>query len=188
MDPRHQHLFKRYIAQASNFPPFIVDVAKGEGVYIWNQEGKRYIDFISSICVNNVGHRNPVVLKALEEQMQKYLHIMVYGEFIQQPQLNLAEELCSILPPQLQKIFLLNSGSESIEGAIKLARLCNHRGEIISFANSYHGSTMGAMSALGNEPIRQRFDPLCRSTRCWNTTTRTSSMPSATKLAAWWPK
>lgn len=160
MDPRHQHLFKRYIAQASNFPPFIVDVAKGEGVYIWNQEGKRYIDFISSICVNNVGHRNPVVLKALEEQMQKYLHIMVYGEFIQQPQLDLAEELCGSLPPQLQKIFLLNSGSESIEGAIKLARLYNHRGEIISFANSYHGSTMGAMSALGNEPIRQRFDPL----------------------------
>ena len=160
MDSRNRHLFKRYIAQASEFEPFIIDVAKGEGVYVWDKEGKKYIDFISSICVNNVGHRNPVVLKALEEQMQKYLHIMVYGEFIQQPQLDLAETLCQCLPPNLQKIFLLNSGSEAIEGAIKLARLYNHRSEIISFANSYHGSTIGAMSALGNEPIRQRFDPL----------------------------
>lgn len=157
---RNRHLFKRYIAQASEFDPFILDVEKGEGVYIWDKEGKRYIDFISSICVNNVGHRNPVVLKALEEQMRKYLHIMVYGEFIQQPQLDLAETLCNNLPPQLQKIFLLNSGSEAVEGAIKLARLHNRRGEIVSFRNSYHGSTMGAMSALGNEPIRHRFDPL----------------------------
>lgn len=160
MNPNHRHLFKRYIAQASEFEPFILDVAKGEGVYIWDTDGKRYMDFISSICVNNVGHRNPVVLQAIEEQMQKYLHIMVYGEFIQKPQLDLAETLCRHLPPQLQKVFLLNSGSEAIEGAIKLSRLYNHRSEIISFGNSYHGSTMGAMSALGNDPIRHRFDPL----------------------------
>lgn len=157
---RNRHLFKRYIAQASTLDSFIVDVEKGEGSFIWNKEGKRYIDFISSICVNNVGHRNPRVLAAIEQQMQKYLHIMVYGEFIQEPQLRLAEKLCNLLPRQLQKIFLLNSGSEAVEGAIKLARLYNHRGEIVSFRNSYHGSTMGAMSVLGNQPIQQRFDPL----------------------------
>lgn len=157
---QNRHLFKRYIAQASNFEPFSLDVEKGEGIYVWDKAGKKYIDFISSICVNNVGHRHPVVLQAIEKQMQKYLHIMVYGEFIQQPQIDFAQRLCENLPPQLQKIFLLNSGSEAIDGAIKLARLQNGRGEIVSFANSYHGSTVGAISALGNEPIRHRFDPL----------------------------
>lgn len=157
---QNRHLFKRYIAQASEFDPFIVDVEKGEGVYIWDKAQKRYMDFISSICVNNVGHRNPKVLQAMEEQMQKYLHIMVYGEFIQEPQIKFAERLCSCLPEELQKIFLLNSGSEAIEGAMKLARLYNHRTEIVSFRNSYHGSSMGAMSLLGNRPIQQRFDPL----------------------------
>lgn len=157
---RHRHLFKRYIAQASNYPPFTLDVARGEGVYVWDTDGKRYIDFISSICVNNVGHRHPAVLQALEAQMQRYLHIMVYGEFIQQPQLDLAEALCALLPPQLQKVFFLNSGSEAVEGAVKLARLKNHRSEIVSFAHSYHGSTMGAMSLLGEEAIQAVFKPL----------------------------
>lgn len=87
--------------------------------------------------------------------MRKYLHVMVYGEFIQQPQLDLAQALCAQLPERLQEVFLLNSGSEAIEGAIKLARLYNHRSQIVSFANSYHGSTMGAMSVLGNTPIQQ---------------------------------
>lgn len=156
----HRHLFKKYIAQASEFEPFSLDIEKGEGIYLWDKAGKKYIDFISGICVNNVGHRNPVVMEAIQAQMQKYLHIMVYGEFIQQPQLDLAQTLCGQLPPQLQKIFLLNSGSEAIEGAVKLSRLYNHRSQIVSFARSYHGSTMGAMSALGNPPIRQRFEPL----------------------------
>lgn len=156
----HRHLFKKYIAQASEFEPFSLDIEKGEGIYLWDKAGKKYIDFISGICVNNVGHRNPVVMDAIQAQMQKYLHVMVYGEFIQQPQIDLAQTLCANLPPQLQKIFLLNSGSEAIEGAVKLARLHNHRSQIVSFARSYHGSTMGAMSALGNYPIRQLFEPL----------------------------
>lgn len=157
---RNRHLFKRYMAQASNMDSFIVDVEKAEGVFLWDKEGKKYIDFIASICVNNVGHRNPAVMEALQKQMRQYLHVMVYGEFIQQPQLDLAQALCQELPGRLQKIFLLNSGSEAMDGAIKLARLANHRGGIVSFRNSYHGSSMGAMSALGNDPIRQRFDPL----------------------------
>lgn len=156
----HRHLFKKYIAQASEFEPFSLDIEKGEGIYLWDRAGKKYIDFISGICVNNVGHRNPAVIEAIQTQMQKYLHVMVYGEFIQQPQIDLAQTLCENLPPQLQKVFLLNSGSEAIEGAVKLARLYNHRSQIVSFARSYHGSTMGAMSALGNPPIRQRFEPL----------------------------
>lgn len=157
---RHRHLFKRYIAQASNYPPFTLDAARAEGVYLWDTDGKRYIDFISSICVNNVGHRHPAVMQALEAQMRQYLHVMVYGEFIQQPQLELAEALCAILPPQLQKVFFLNSGSEAVEGAVKLARLKNHRREIVSFARSYHGSTMGAMSLLGEKDIQAVFKPL----------------------------
>lgn len=158
--PDNRHLFKKYIAQASDFAPFCIDVEKGEGIYLWDKAGKKYIDFISGICVNNVGHRHPVVTKAIEEQMRKFLHVMVYGEFIQQPQLDLAAALCARLPSQLQKVFLLNSGSEAMEGAIKLARLYNHRSQIVSFSRSYHGSTMGAMSVLGNPPIRRRFDPL----------------------------
>lgn len=157
---KHRHLFKRYIAQASEYPPFTIDAARAEGVYLWDTDGKRYIDFISSICVNNVGHRHPAVMRALEAQMRQYLHVMVYGEFIQQPQLDLAEALCAVLPPQLQKVFFLNSGSEAIEGAVKLARLHNHRSEIISFGNSYHGSTMGAMSLLGEDSIQSVFRPL----------------------------
>lgn len=156
----NRSLFKKYIAQSSDFEPFSLDIEKGEGVFVWDKAGKKYIDFISGICVNNVGHRHPAVIAAIEEQMRKYLHVMVYGEFIQQPQLDLAQALCAQLPERLQEVFLLNSGSEVIEGAIKLARLYNHRSQIVSFANSYHGSTMGAMSVLGNTPIQQRFDPL----------------------------
>lgn len=158
--PDNRHLFKKYIAQASDFAPFCIDVEKGEGIYLWDKAGKKYIDFISGICVNNVGHRHPGVTKAIEEQMRKFLHVMVYGEFIQQPQLDLAAALCARLPSQLQKVFLLNSGSEAMEGSIKLARLYNHRSQIVSFSRSYHGSTMGAMSVLGDPPIRRRFDPL----------------------------
>jgi acetylornithine/succinyldiaminopimelate/putrescine aminotransferase len=174
-----KNLFRRYLAQASTFEPFIVDVERAEGVYVWDKSGKRYFDFISSICVNNVGHRNPAVIAALQAQMEKYLHVMVYGEFMQQPQIDYAARLCSLLPLELQKVFLVNSGSEAIEGAIKLARLHNGghgfnsrssgcmaanaaelRSEIISFHGSYHGSTTGAMSALGNKEIHDLFNPL----------------------------
>lgn len=154
------NLFKRYIAQASEYPTFTVDVDRAEGIYVWDTQGKRYIDFISSICVNNLGHRHPKIVQAIQEQMDKYLHVMVYGEFIQGPQLVLAQKLAEVLPPQLQKIFFLNSGSEAMEGAIKLARLYNKRKEIIGFSKSYHGSTMGAMSVLGHDEIRQTFEPL----------------------------
>jgi acetylornithine/succinyldiaminopimelate/putrescine aminotransferase len=161
-------LFRRYLAQSSTFENFIINVDKAEGVYVWDRQGKRYFDFISSICVNNAGHRNPAVMAALQAQMEKYLHVMVYGEFIQQPQIDYAQRLCSLLPPELQKIFFVNCGAEAIEGAIKLARLYNRRSEIVSFRGSYHGSTMGAMSALGNTEIHDRFSPLLPSTALYD--------------------
>ena len=153
-------LFKRYLAQTSTFKPFIIDVERAEGVYIWDKSGKEYIDFTSGMCANNLGNRHPKVIAAIEKQLQKFSHTMVYGEFIQQPQIDFAQKICSLLPANLQQLFYVNSGSEAIEGAIKLARLNNHRSEIISFKNSYHGSTMGAMSAIGNESFRSLFQPL----------------------------
>ncbi|MCL2026866.1 MAG: aspartate aminotransferase family protein [Bacteroidales bacterium] len=153
-------LFKRYLAQTSTFKPFIIDVERAESVYIWDKSGKKYIDFTSGMCANNLGNRHPKVIAAIEKQLQKFSHTMVYGEFIQQPQIDFAQKICSLLPAELQQLFYVNSGSEAIEGAIKLARLNNHRSEIISFKNSYHGSTMGAMSAIGNESFRSLFQPL----------------------------
>ncbi|MDR1951839.1 MAG: aspartate aminotransferase family protein [Bacteroidales bacterium] len=158
-------LFKRYLAQTSNFTPFIVDVERAEGVYIWDKSEKKYLDFTSGMCANNLGNRHPKVIAAIENQLQKFSHTMVYGEFIQQPQIDFAEKICSLLPENLQQLFYVNSGSEAIEGAIKLARLNNSRSEIISFKNAYHGSTMGAMSVLGNESYRTLFRPILPDTK-----------------------
>jgi acetylornithine/succinyldiaminopimelate/putrescine aminotransferase len=158
-------LFKRYLAQTSNFTPFIVDVDRAEGVYIWDKSSKRYLDFTSGMCANNLGNRHPKVIEAIENQLKKFSYTMVYGEFIQQPQIDFAEKICSLLPGNLQQLFYVNSGSEAIEGAIKLARLNNSRSEIISFKNSYHGSTMGAMSVLGNESYRSLFQPILPNTK-----------------------
>jgi len=158
-------LFKRYLAQTSTFKPFIIDVDRAEGVYIWDKSGKQYIDFTSGMCANNLGNRHPKILSAIEKQLQKFSYTMVYGEFIQQPQVDFAQQICAFLPSELQQLFYVNSGSEAIEGAIKLARLNNHRSEIISFKNSYHGSTMGAMSVLGNESYRSMFQPMLPDTK-----------------------
>jgi acetylornithine/succinyldiaminopimelate/putrescine aminotransferase len=161
----HSALFKRYLAQTSDFNPFIVDVERAEGVYIWDKSGKQYLDFTSGMCANNLGNRHPKVIEAIEKQLQKFSHTMVYGEFIQQPQVDFAEKICSLLPENLQQLFYVNSGSEAIEGAIKLARLNNGRAEIISFKNAYHGSTLGAMSVVGDEHFRNPFRPIIPNTK-----------------------
>ena len=158
-------LFKRYLAQPTTFKPFIIDVERAEGVYIWDKSGKQYFDFTSGMCANNLGNRHPKILEAIEKQLQKFSYTMVYGEFIQQPQVDFAQKICSLLPGNLQQLFYVNSGSEAIEGAIKLARLNNHRSEMISFKNSYHGSTMGAMSVVGSENFRSLFQPLLPDTK-----------------------
>jgi len=158
-------LFKRYLAQTTTFKPFMVDVERAEGVHIWDKSEKKYIDFTSGMCANNLGNRHPKVISAIENQLQKFSYTMVYGEFIQQPQVDFAQKICSFLPSNLQQLFYVNSGSEAVEGAIKLARLNNHRSEIISFKNAYHGSTMGAMSVLGNESYRSLFQPMLPDTK-----------------------
>lgn len=155
----NRQLFQRYLAQTTDFP-LMVEIEKAEGIYMYSPEGKQYIDLISGIGVSNVGHRHPKVLQAIQEQLEKYMHLMVYGEFVQSPQVKLAEALMSTLPPGLDNCYLVNSGSEAIEGALKLAKRYTHRTEIISCYDAYHGSSHGALSVGGNETFKQAYRPL----------------------------
>jgi len=137
-----------------------LEVDHAEGIYIYDVSGKKYLDLVSGISVSNLGHRHPAVIRAIEDQLKKYLHLNVYGEFIQTPQVRLAEKLVSVLPEKLDSVYLVNSGSEAIEGAMKLAKRFTERTEGIAFHNAYHGSTQGALSILGNETLKNAFRPL----------------------------
>jgi acetylornithine/succinyldiaminopimelate/putrescine aminotransferase len=152
--------FRRYVAQVSEIDKIMIDVAKAEGIYVWDTSNKQYIDMLAGICVGNIGHRHPAVLKAVEEQMSHYMHVMVYGEFVQSPQYEYAKRLAEVLPKGLEQMFFVNSGSEAIEGAVKAAKLFTKRGEIISFSNAYHGSTTAAMSMISDARFRTPFEPL----------------------------
>lgn len=154
-----RELFLRYLAQTSP-SPLMLEIEKAEGVYLFTPEGKKYIDLISGISVSNIGHRHPRVIAAIEGQLQKYLHVMVYGEYIQSPQVLLAQKLVKHLPPLLNNVYFTNSGSEAIEGALKLSKRYTGRTEIISCYNAYHGSTHGALSVGGNEYFKRAFRPL----------------------------
>lgn len=158
--------FRQYIAQVGEIDPIMIDVEKAEGIWVWDTSGKKYIDMLSGICVGNIGHRNPRVIEKIKEQLDKYMHVMVYGEFIQSPQLNYAKRLMENLPDNFNQIFYVNSGSEAIEGAIKTSKIYTKRTEVISFKNSYHGSTLGAVSMMSDEAYTEKFRPLisdCRS-------------------------
>ena len=152
--------FREHVAQISEIDEIILDPVKAEGIYVYTSDGKKYMDMLSGICVGNVGHKNPKVVEAIERQMKDYLHVMVYGEYMQKPQLDYIKRLKEFLPKELAQIFYVNSGSESIEGAIKAARLYNHRSEIITYRNSYHGSTIGCVSMLSGEEFTKPFQPL----------------------------
>ncbi len=152
--------FRKNVAQISEIDPIIIEPAKAEGVWVKDVNGKRYMDMLSGICVGNAGHKNPEVVKAIKDQIDKYLHVMVYGEFIQKPQMDYAVRLKEFLPKDLTQIFYVNSGSEAIEGAIKAAKLYNHKNKIISYTNSYHGSTIACVSMLSDEKFRTNFLPL----------------------------
>jgi len=152
--------FKKFIAQISDFKPFQLEINKAEGLYVEDIYGKKFIDLMSGISVSNIGHRHPKVIEAIKQQLELYLHVMVYGEFIESPQVKLAEKLCSLLPHNLNSIFYVNSGSEAIEGALKLAKKFTKRTEIVSFKDSYHGSTAGALSLLSCREFKQPFLPL----------------------------
>lgn len=155
----NREIFYKYLAQTSD-SPLAIEVSRAEGVYLYGPNDEKYIDLISGIAVSNVGHRHPHVIEAIKNQLDKYMHVMVFGEFIQTPQVKLAELLTSNLPENLNSVYFVNSGSEAVEGALKLAKRYTQRTEIISFKNAYHGSTHGALSITGNESLKNSFRPL----------------------------
>lgn len=155
----NRQLFLNHLAQTTDFP-LLIEIEKAEGVYMYGPDGKTYLDLISGIGVSNVGHRHPKVLQAIHEQLDKYLHLMVYGEYVQSPQTLLAQALCDTLPEHLNNVYLVNSGSEAVEGALKLAKRFTNRREIISCVNAYHGSSHGALSVGGNEIFKRAYRPL----------------------------
>ena len=154
-----EEVFLNNLAQTTPYP-YNITIEKAEGVYLYAPNGKRYIDMISGIGVSNLGHRHPHVIKAIKDQLDKHLHVMVYGEFIQHSPNALAQKLTSLLPPTLNCCYWVNSGTEANEGALKLAKRVTGRTEIISMRKSYHGSTHGSLSVSGNEVKKSAFRPL----------------------------
>lgn len=155
----HRELFLRHIAQPSP-TPLALEIVKAEGAILYDADGREYIDLIGGINVANVGHRHPKVIAAIQKQLDAYLHIMVYGEFIEAPQVQYAKLLTDHLPASLNSVYFTNSGAEATEGAMKLAKRVTNRTQIMAFNNSYHGSTQGALSIIGDEYWRNAFRPL----------------------------
>lgn len=154
-----EEIFLKHLAQTSPFP-LKLEVSHAEGPYIYAPDGKRYTDMISGIAVSNIGHRHPKVVQAIKDQADKYLHVMAYGELIQEPQNQLGLELAKVLPPQLNCSYFVNSGTEANEGAIKLAKRLTGRTEFVACKRSYHGGTQGSLSVSGNETKKFAFRPL----------------------------
>ena len=155
----NRQIFLSNLAQTTDFP-LLIEVEKAEGIYLYGPRGEQYIDLISGIGVSNVGHRHPTVIGAIQSQLDKYLHLMVYGEYVQTPQTQLAKALCDTLPDHLDNVYLVNSGSEAVEGALKLAKRYTNRREIVSCVNAYHGSSHGSLSVGGNEIFKRAYRPL----------------------------
>ncbi len=155
----NRQLFLNHVGQTSE-APLALEIVKAEGCKLFDADGMEYIDLIGGISVCNVGHRHPAVIKAINKQLDNYLHIMVYGELVQSPQVQYATLLTQHLPASLNSVFFTASGSEATEGAMKLAKRFQNRTQIISFKNSYHGSTQGALSVMGSEYWQQAFRPL----------------------------
>jgi acetylornithine/succinyldiaminopimelate/putrescine aminotransferase len=154
-----RQLFLLNTAQTSSFPRAL-EVDRAEGMYLYDPGGKRYMDLVSGFAVSNTGHRHPKVVNAIKDQVDKYLHLTVYGEYIQSPQVKFAVKLASVLPKTLHSVYFVNSGTEATEGAMKLAKRYTRRSKIIACTNSYHGSTQGALSVMGNEYYKQAYRPL----------------------------
>jgi acetylornithine/succinyldiaminopimelate/putrescine aminotransferase len=158
MDNRKDQ-FLKYLGQTSPYP-IGLEVDHASGCFIYDPNGKRYFDLISGFSVSNIGHGNPTVIKAIKDQADLYLHTMVYGEYVQAPQVQYAKALIDQLPSPLGQVYFTNSGAEAVEGALKLARRFTGRPELICFKNAYHGSTMGALSVMGAETFKRAFRPL----------------------------
>ncbi|MEY4293104.1 MAG: hypothetical protein RIQ61_1502, partial [Bacteroidota bacterium] len=151
--------FLNHLAQTSD-APLALDIVKAQGNYLHDRAGKAYLDLIGGISVCNVGHTHPKVVAAIQKQAESYLHVMVYGELIQSPQVDYASQLAQLLPDPLSAVYFTSSGSEATEGAIKLARRVTGKVEIVAAHKSYHGSTLGALSVMGDEYWRNAFRPL----------------------------
>ncbi len=155
----NKQLFLQNNAQTSTSPN-LLEIEKAEGIYLYDKDGKSYIDLVSGFAVSNIGHRHPRVIDAIKAQLDKYLHVTVYGEYVQTPMVKFAKKLIEVLPESLNNVYFVNSGAEATEGALKLAKKFTGRSGIVSFFNSYHGSTHGALSVMGNEHYKQGYRPL----------------------------
>lgn len=154
-----RQLFLQHNAQTSE-APLLLEFTHANGIYLYDAAGKAHIDLIAGISVSNIGHSHPRVITAIQEQASKYMHLMVYGEYVQHPQVVFAQKLAAHLPAPLSSIYFTNSGSEAIEGAMKLAKRASGRTQIVACTNAYHGSTQGALSIMGNEDYKYAFRPL----------------------------
>jgi acetylornithine/succinyldiaminopimelate/putrescine aminotransferase len=163
--PNKQILRRQFLTNVAQTSPspMLVEVERAEGVFFYTPEGKRYFDLVSGVSVSNVGHANRDVVEAVKSQAERYMHIMVYGEMVERPQVEYAVEIAEALPEPLESVYFLNSGAEAVEGALKLAKRYTHRTEMISMRRAYHGSTHGAMSMMGEpegEEWKNAFRPL----------------------------
>ena len=154
-----KQLFLQHLAQTSP-APLALEISSAKGIYLNDINGKQYVDLISGISVSNIGHCHPEVVEAIKKQAETYMHLMVYGEYVQSPQVQLAKALSEVLPENLDTVYFVNSGAEATEGALKLAKRFTGRSELISFKNAYHGSTHGALSVMGSEAFKNSFRPL----------------------------
>ena len=156
--------FLKFQAKTSPYP-LALEIKKAKGSYITSVNNKKYLDFVAGISACSLGHRHPKIVSAIRKQTKKYMHVMVYGEFAQAPAVELCKELIELLPENQESVYLTNSGTEAIEGALKLAKRATGRSELVSALNSYHGSTQGALSLLGSEHQKKAYRPLIPNTR-----------------------
>jgi len=175
--------FFKYQAQTSPHP-LAMEISRAKGCYIYDTSGKKYLDFVAGVSANSVGHNNPKVTTAIKNQLDSYAHVMVYGEFIQQPQVELCKLLVKNSPKNLNAVYITNSGTEATEGALKLAKRVTGRSEIIAAKNSYHGNTMGAMSVSGVEKQNSAFRPLIPGTKFISFNNASELSKITTKTAA----
>ena len=154
-----RQIFFEHIAQTSAFP-LALEIDHADGMYLVDSDGNKYLDLISGIAVSNLGHSNKKIKQAIKDQVDKHMHLMVYGELVQSVQVRLASKLGKLLPDSLGCVYFTNSGSEATEGAMKLAKRLNGKTNFIAFKNAYHGSTQGSLSLCGNEELKSAFRPL----------------------------
>ncbi len=155
----HRELFYRHLAVPAPVKE-PQEFVKAQGIYLFPPQGEPFVDLVSGVSVSNIGHCHPKVVEAVKQQAETYMHLMVYGDFVQAPQVRLAALIAEQLPDTLSSVYLVNSGSEANEGAIKLAKRATGRSELVAFKNAYHGSTHGALSVLGNESMKYAYRPL----------------------------